>query len=89
MYFHGDSAAGRPYSLKILRNVIRGRTVRNVELCSNRGLFGSAEGHDVDVILYLVRWYAGQCTNANRINLVVRVTIFFVVAMPVGLPWVT
>jgi hypothetical protein len=41
------------------------------------------------MVLYLVGRYAGQCTDAVRMDLVVFVAVLVVVTVSVGLPWVT
>jgi len=44
---------------------------------------------DTSAVLYLVRQYAGWCTDAARVDLVVFVAVLLVVAVSMGLPWVT
>ena len=40
-------------------------------------------------VLYLVWQYAGRCTDAARVDLVMFVAMFVVVAVSMSLPWVT
>jgi len=50
---------------------------------------GPTREFDTNAVLYLVWQYAGRCTDAARVDLVVFVGVLIVVAVSMGLPWVT
>jgi hypothetical protein len=83
----GDRVDGALRSLDVGENVIEGWSLQRVEIGQIGGLLSDSEAFDGNMVLYLVRRYAGRCTSAIRVVLVVRVLV--VVAVSVSLPWVT
>ena len=53
------------------------------------GVGGPTGEFDTNAVLYSVWQYAGRCTDAARVDLVVFVAMLVVLTVSMGLPWVT